>query len=395
MKFRQFRRLKVKLQLQNKSIEWKEVEFGNSEYFEVKKGESITKDKVTEGKIPVVAGGQQPAYYHNKSNRPGETITISGSGAYAGFVNYFKEPIFASDCSTVQIKNNLISSKYACLFLKSYQSKIYLMQKGIAQPHVYPKDIVKIKIPLPFFNEKPDLKEQERIVKILEKATKLKERGKNANDLLDEYLRGVFNEMFLNDGFPKEILNNNCDRICVSYVGPCDKYYTDSENGVPMIKTGNLKQNHLDLTKLSYVTKEFHKQNKKSQLSPGDLLIARHGTNGQAALVMENIKEANCLNVVIIRTNREKYIPLFLQFLFNSESTLNQISGKTGGSTQSVINTHAIQGLQLIRPPIPLQQKFAKIVEQVEKMKEKIKNTKQNSEELFSSLMQKAFRGEL
>src|SRR3989344_1099248 len=173
---------------QNNQIEWKEVEFGNSEYFEVKKGESITKDKVTEGKIPVVAGGQQPAYYHNKSNRPGETITISGSGAYAGFVNYFKEPIFASDCSTVQIKNSLVSSRYTYLFLKSYQSKIYSMQKGIAQPHVYPKDIIEIKILLPFSNNKPDLKEQERIVLILEKAEKLKERGKKAENLLDEYL---------------------------------------------------------------------------------------------------------------------------------------------------------------------------------------------------------------
>ncbi len=98
---------------------------------------------------------------------------------------------------------------------------------------------------------------------------------------------------------------------------------------------------------------------------------------------------------MIIRTNKEKYNPIFLQWLFNSASTLHQISGKTGGSTQSVINTHAIQKLNLIVPPIPLQQKFAKIVEHVEGFKKNVKKTKQNFEELFNSLTQKAFRREL
>ncbi|MDD4111343.1 MAG: restriction endonuclease subunit S, partial [Clostridia bacterium] len=50
----------------------------------IKKGESITKKDVTDGSVPVIAGGQQPAYYHNKSNREGKTITVSASGAYAG-----------------------------------------------------------------------------------------------------------------------------------------------------------------------------------------------------------------------------------------------------------------------------------------------------------------------
>ena len=66
-----------------------------------KRGTSITKKDVTEGKIPVIAGGQTPAYYHNEYNRSGETITISSSGAYSGFINYFTTPIFASDCFTI------------------------------------------------------------------------------------------------------------------------------------------------------------------------------------------------------------------------------------------------------------------------------------------------------
>lgn len=124
------------------------VELG--EVAEVLKGSAITKKDTIDGSIPVIAGGQDPAYYHNESNRTGEIITVSASGAYAGFVNYFSVPIFASDCSTIQAKNkNLVSNKYLYSVLKGKQEDIYKFQQGGGQPHVYPKDLKSIQIPLP------------------------------------------------------------------------------------------------------------------------------------------------------------------------------------------------------------------------------------------------------
>ena len=77
---------------------------------EVRKGTAITRKEVVDGPVPVIAGGQSPSSFHNKANRTGETITVSASGAYAGFVSYFNEPIFASDCSTIQpIQENLLT----------------------------------------------------------------------------------------------------------------------------------------------------------------------------------------------------------------------------------------------------------------------------------------------
>lgn len=121
-----------------------------SEVAEIKKGTSITKEKAVQGGIPVVAGGQDIAYYHNVSNRVGNVITISASGAYSGFINYYADPIFASDCNTIQSKDELvISTPLIFHFLKAIQPEIYGLQKGQAQPHVYGEDIAKIKIPLP------------------------------------------------------------------------------------------------------------------------------------------------------------------------------------------------------------------------------------------------------
>ncbi|MBR4268004.1 MAG: N-6 DNA methylase [Bacteroidales bacterium] len=113
---------------------------------EVLKGKSITSSQTKEGSIKVVAGGTDYAYLHNEANRPANTITISASGANAGFVNFWKEPIFASDCTTVRGKNDL-HTVFLYNFLISIQNQIYYLQKGSAQPHVYPDDLKLILIP--------------------------------------------------------------------------------------------------------------------------------------------------------------------------------------------------------------------------------------------------------
>ncbi|MFA6514390.1 MAG: restriction endonuclease subunit S [Patescibacteria group bacterium] len=120
-----------------------------SDIADIKKGTSITQEGVTAGDIPVIAGGQTPAYFHNKANRDGNIITVSASGAYAGFVNYFRKPIFASDCNTIKSKDeNSIKTKLLYEFLKNTQNEIYTLQRGQAQPHVYSDDLSKIKIPM-------------------------------------------------------------------------------------------------------------------------------------------------------------------------------------------------------------------------------------------------------
>ena len=81
------------------------------DFFELKKvcdfnrGQSLVSKDAVIGDIPVISGGQKPAFYHNVANRPANTITVAGSGAYAGFVSFHKVPIFACDCFSVDIKN--------------------------------------------------------------------------------------------------------------------------------------------------------------------------------------------------------------------------------------------------------------------------------------------------
>lgn len=118
----------------------------------IEKGVTITRNEVLPGEIPVVAGGQEPSCYHNVANREAGAITVSASGAYAGFINFWNCPIFASDCNTIISKDDKKTDQTFIYFgLMAMQKQIYGLQKGGAQPHVYGKDLQKFMFPYPSY----------------------------------------------------------------------------------------------------------------------------------------------------------------------------------------------------------------------------------------------------
>lgn len=123
--------------------EWEARRLGEIVKFE--KGRLITEGSAIPGTVPVIAGGKEPAYFHNKANRTGKTITISASGASAGYVAFFNEPIFASDCTTIGESEDY-SIEFVYFLLKWKQSTIYAAQTGGAQPHVHASDVSPIEI---------------------------------------------------------------------------------------------------------------------------------------------------------------------------------------------------------------------------------------------------------
>lgn len=117
---------------------WEKICLGELVCF--KRGKTITKKEIIEGNIPVVAGGTEPAYYCNKSNTGNRVITISASGANAGYTRMYFEKIWASDCSFIDCS---MTNYFHFVYCHLIANKIAIdnLQKGAAQPHVYPKDI--------------------------------------------------------------------------------------------------------------------------------------------------------------------------------------------------------------------------------------------------------------
>ncbi len=146
----------------------KGVEFRKlGEVCDFQKGKSITKKAVTFGKVPVISGGRQPAYYHNEANRSGETIAISSSGVYAGYVSYWDIPVFLADSFSVSPKQKTLMPKYLFHYLTTQQNAIHATKSTGGIPHVYSKDLQNFLIPI------PPLEIQQEIVKILDAFTEL------------------------------------------------------------------------------------------------------------------------------------------------------------------------------------------------------------------------------
>lgn len=112
------------------------------------RGKVITKKTTNPGDIPVVAGGLKPAYFHSIANVEGPAVTISASGANAGYTNLYYEDIWASDCSYISNKqsSNVFTSY---IFLKLNQERIFDSQHGAAQPHIYPDDLRRLDMVIP------------------------------------------------------------------------------------------------------------------------------------------------------------------------------------------------------------------------------------------------------
>lgn len=138
---------------------WKTERLGHFKSIIIEKGTALSSQNIEKGPIPVIAGGQTVPYYHKYWTHDVPCITISASGAYAGFVWLHSGKIWASDCSVIYTRGYDLNFLYYCL--KSQQNHLFYLQTGGAQAHIYPSEIRSLKIP------NISLQEQQAIVQLL------------------------------------------------------------------------------------------------------------------------------------------------------------------------------------------------------------------------------------
>jgi type I restriction enzyme S subunit len=360
-----------------------------AEICEVKKGELITKRTLTEGNIPVIAGGKSPAYYHNKANRQGEVVTVSASGAYAGYVNFFSIPIFVSDCTAIQsLDQKVILTKYVFYYLKNQQDRIYRFQTGSGQPHVYPKDLAKMEIPV------PPLLIQKKVVDILDKKENLKEIRMKTNEDTSKIIQSIFADIFgdptkNNKKYPIEVLDNVAEKITDgTHVTP--NYISE---GVPFFRVTDIT---LSNDSKKYISKEEHQELiKRCKPEKGDVLYTKNGTIGIAKTVDWDYDFSIFVSLCLIKPKKEKILSKYLEVFLNTPFALAQAMQHSKKGTITNLHLVEIKKIKIPIPPISKQKEFLDIVEKVEKIINHQKNSTLEITNLSDALMQRAFKGEL
>ena len=191
---------------------------------ELKRGRYITRSRIKAGGIPVILGGQEPAYYCDESNHDGPCVVVSRSGASAGYASYWDCPIFVTDGFLFECHSSSCETRYFFYWLRSLP--LDRLQRGTGIPHVRSKDIKALSFPL------PPLAEQRRIVARVEElfriadslgkaADGLAETAKRLNrKILDLAIRGKLVPQDPTDEPASELLK----RIAAaSHKSPCQK----------------------------------------------------------------------------------------------------------------------------------------------------------------------------
>lgn len=250
-----------------------------------------------------------------------------------------------------------------------------------------------IEIPL------PPLAIQRQIVAILEQAEAMKRLRAESDELTQRFLQSVFMEMF-GDPVKNE---KGWDVVKIRDIITGSQYgssFLGSNDGkYPILGMNNITfEGKIELNNLKYVNlteNEFE----KFRLQKGDILFNRTNAPnlvGKTGLYQKNDSFVFASYLIRLKLKTEIIAPEFLWKLLNSTYMKSKFSGMCKKAVnQANINAQELQSISIPLPPIPLQQEFTRIVEQVEGLRESQRQSAGEINLLFEGLMQKAFTGEL
>ena len=348
--------------------EWKKVKLGD--ILQIKKGDYITKKDAREGIYPVILGGKEPAYYIDKYNHTGKAIVVSRSGASAGFVSFWNEPIFVTDGFLIEPKEN-ITFEFLYYALKSKQALLHNAQKGAAIPHVTPLLISDIDFLLP--NEKS----RHRIASILSRYDSLIENYQKQIKLLEEAAQRLYKEWFVDLHFPGHGVPEGWEKKRVGDITP--------------IKTGK-KDANFGTSDGAYPFFTCSQIPIKAPSYSFDTSAVILAGNGDFNVKLYRGKFEAYQRTYVLEPINEKM--LYLLYFCISEN-MNRLATGASGSTIKFLTKGMIESLIINKPSTIVLDSFNQIIEPIRTQKENLQTQIRLLTEARDRLLPKLMNGEI
>ncbi|MBI6244993.1 restriction endonuclease subunit S [Proteus mirabilis] len=176
--------------------------------------------------------------------------------------------------------------------------------------------------------------------------------------------------------FETRLLGELCHEITVGFVGTMTNEYI--ENGIPFLRSKNIEEYDVKWDDMKYVSSAFHKKLSKSVLKPGDVAIVRTGKPGTTCVIPNDLREANCSDIVIARVNNELLCPHYLSYFMNAMAH-GQVNAHIVGAVQQHFNVSSAKKLEI---PLPSRVKQTKIVQVLKTLDDKLKLNRQINQTL-------------
>ncbi len=316
----------------------------------------------------------------------------SGMSATKNRVYITEEEVYFVSHLAAILPTDKVSVNYLARYLSWYNPSKLILDE--AYPSIRLEDINNLKIPL------PPLETQKRIANILDEADKLRQLNNKIIEKYDELTQSLFLDMFGDPvtnpkGWEKKKLSEVCNKIT-------DGTHHSPEpqsDGYPYVTAKHVKEYGLDFkSKPSYIKREAHEEIFR-RCSPeyGDVLYIKDGaTTGIACINSFNEPISLLSSLALLKLNKNELNNLYLCHWLNHDGIKAKLINEfMSGAAIQRYTLKKINSFVLTVPPIQIQNQFADRVKAIEEQKVKVQESKQKSEDLFNSLLQRAFSGEL
>lgn len=250
------------------------------------------------------------------------------------------------------------------------------------------------------------IEEQRRIAAILDKSENIRRKRREARDLADDFLRSAFLELFGDPaknpkGFKNEAVSQHLNKERAGTqsgpFGSALKKHKYVDAGIPVWGVDNVQHNEFIAKPKLFITEHKFEQLERYRVLPGDVLISRAGTVGRMCIakppVSQSIISTDLVRVVL---DPATLLPEYFVALFTYvPHRLGALKANNKDNAFTFLNPKTLKALKIPIPPMDLQIKFKRLSQSTESHAEKMNEQLHGLDELFSSLAQRAFRGEL
>jgi type I restriction enzyme S subunit len=318
---------------------------------------------------------------------------IFGTGGLASIHFCSEKFAVSTDCFVTQPKDiNVVYSKYVYYYLSG---NIYILEngfKGAGLKHISKDYLANLLIPL------PPLEDQKKIAAILDAADVYRQKTKALIAKYDELTQSLFLDMFGDPvknekGWAKDTLGNFCKKI---QIGPFGSQLHMSEyvkEGIPLINPTNINNGIIEYSTSVKITENKYNSLPNYHLFKGDIVMARRGDLSKIGIV--DSAKSFCGTGSLFLRLKDDFNSVFGFWLLSHRSTVEKLYEQAQGVTMANLNKGIINRLPIVIPPISFQNQFAERVQSIELQKSKAQASLVKADELFNSLLQRAFKGEL
>ncbi|MFS0615419.1 restriction endonuclease subunit S [Lederbergia ruris] len=344
-----------------------------------------------------------PSNYTDKFNeyliKKGDIlVALSGAttGKY-GMYNYDYNALLNQRVARITPNLEYLDPRYLFYYMSKLQSKILYKASGAAQPNISTNEISDFLIPL------PSIKNQQKIVMILDKSKDIINKRKTQIKALDQMSHSIFMDMFGDPiSNPKGWDIMSCKDISYkigSGATPKGGNASYKDSGISLIRSMNIYNNYFRYKDLAFIDEEQAAKLNNVEVYKNDILLNITGASvARCCVVPDDILPARVnQHVSIIRVKEEFANYVFLNYLFINDSYQSELwrIATSGGATRQAITKKQIENLPIILPPLLMQKDFASKIEQINKQKVLLQSSVVELENLFNSLLQSAFNDEL